>query len=321
MDTLTHGLLGLAIACVRRPEAPTGEMWTPTDRAVVLGAVLAAELPDLDYFLPAANEALHALRAHRGWSHAVVVAPVIAMVAMGIAKLVFRRARPRPVYWTCLASVLVAHLLCDTWTGWGTRLLLPFSDQRIHLDWTMVIDPWFTGPLLAGAILVVARRRGSWRRAMLAAAAVSVLYLGFRVTSHQLLGARLHASHPAATRIDVFPALLSPHRWRFVAVEEDELIAGTVALGSDAVEQSRTPRGTEAALIGPLRADKTVVEAMAWARFPIVSVTSDTVRIADLRYHLGGAPTLTFVLAREGDRVVSAKLDRGGSFRELLRRW
>jgi inner membrane protein len=46
------------------------------------------------------------------------------------------------------------------------------------------------------------------------------------------------------------------------------------------------------------------------------------VRIADLRYHLAGHPTLTFVLHLDATHAVrTARLERGGSAGELLRRW
>ena len=52
MDNLTHGLLGLALGALRRPEAPAGAPLSPTDKAVLLGCLLASELPDLDTLLP-----------------------------------------------------------------------------------------------------------------------------------------------------------------------------------------------------------------------------------------------------------------------------
>jgi inner membrane protein len=70
-----------------------------------------------------------------------------------------------------------------------------------------------------------------------------------------------------------------------------------------------------------------VREALAWARFPLVSTAPRAnggaeVRIGDLRYHLNGEPTLQFILelSPEGG-LRDARLERGGSAKELLRRW
>src|SRR5688500_15397671 len=126
MDSLTHGLLGLALGALRRADA---------DRSAVLVAcVLAAEIPDLDYLWPADNSVLHALQAHRGLTHSLIAAPLVALTATALAKVAFRRARAVSLLSWSLPAVLLAHLLADAWTGWGTRLWLPFSDARVTLD-------------------------------------------------------------------------------------------------------------------------------------------------------------------------------------------
>ncbi|MFP2961486.1 hypothetical protein ACLEPN_27675, partial [Myxococcus sp. 1LA] len=81
------------------------------------------------------------------------------------------------------------------------------------------------------------------------------------------------------------------------------------------------------ALPEDVRAVPTVREALAWARFPLVQLEpleegGRKVRIADLRYHLRGEPTLAFVIHLDAANAVThARMERGGSARELLRRW
>src|SRR5687767_12421948 len=105
MDSLTHGLLGLAVGALRRPDR---------DRAaVLLGCVLAAEIPDLDYLWPADNSVLHSLMAHRGLTHSVLAAPLIALASTVIVKLIFRRAPAISIFLWSLPAVLFAHLLAD----------------------------------------------------------------------------------------------------------------------------------------------------------------------------------------------------------------
>jgi inner membrane protein len=326
MDNLTHGLLGLALGALRRPAAAPGSPLTATDKAVLLGSVLAAELPDLDTLLPAANSVDHALRAHRGLSHALAVSPLVALAATALALLAFRRARFLPVYLSSLLALGAAHLLPDLWTGWGTRLLLPFSDRRLTLDWTMVVDPWVTLPLLAGAV-VAWRRRAWWRGALLVGLACAAAYVGARVALQAALTSRVEAAYPGAQRVQVFPTWLSPITWRYVAVLPTEYVAGTIALGEPPREQRRVQVPTEHSLPAPVREVPTVREALAWARFPVVSsqpgaAGGTVVRIGDLRYHLKGALTLEFVVEVGPDLTVrEARLERGGSARELLERW
>lgn len=294
-------------------------------RAAVVVSVLAAELPDLDYLLPAKNAVLHTLSAHRGYSHALLAAPAVALVATLITKALFRRAAFMGLYVRALVSVPLAHLLPDLWTGWGTRLWLPLSDRRLSLDWTMVVDPMFTGPLLV-AVLYVIFRREQFRRAMGFAGAASVFYIVLRIAISMHLTHQVATAYPRAASVHVFPELLSVTRWRYVARFDADYAVGTVALGAVAVEAARHRSLPTGPIADELRRVPTVREALGWARFPVVrtNVLHASVRrvtIADLRYHLAGKPTLSFVIDVGPDgRVQSARLDRGGSAGELLRR-
>lgn len=327
MDNLTHGLLGLAVGALRRPDAGPGPQAraSPTDRAVLVAAVLASELPDLDTLLARGDAVTVALQAHRGLSHSLLFAPVVALAATLGARALFRDSRPRPVFLSSLASVLVAHLLPDLWTGWGTRLLLPFSDARLSLDWTMVVDPWVTLPLLASAV-VAWRQRARWRRALLVGLACSAAYVGARVASWGVLTRRVEAAYPAARAVRVFPLPFSVGTWRYVAtLPGGVLAAGEVPL-TGAPREARRAASTVDALPEDVRAVPPVREALAWARFPLVTLTAvdggREVRIDDLRYHLRGQPTLGFVIRLDAaNQVTHARLERGGSASELLRRW
>src|SRR5688572_6044675 len=103
MDTLTHGLLGIALAALPLP-ARLGSAGAKPVRASIVVSVLAAELPDLDYLLPAKDAVLHTLSAHRGYSHSLLAAPVVALCAALLAKALFRDA--------ALSLLYVRALIC-----------------------------------------------------------------------------------------------------------------------------------------------------------------------------------------------------------------
>ncbi|MCK6592770.1 MAG: metal-dependent hydrolase [Polyangiaceae bacterium] len=317
MDTLTHGLLGLAIGAIRKPDG------TPTDRAALLAAVIAAELPDLDYLWPSDEPVLVTLRAHRGLSHALLASPAVALAAAGLARLVFRRAAFLPIYWTALAAVVFGHILCDLWTGWGTRIFLPFSDHRFGLDFTSVLDPLMTLPLLVGAGIAFWRRRGEWRRPLLVALAVSMGYVGARAGVRAALEAKVEARYGGGAR--VFPAPIGVFRWRYVAPLPDGFAAGIIELGGELIEQRRAT--SDPGALAEVAALPVGQEVLAWARFPVVTREPNenggkTLSVGDLRYHAGGEPTLRFVLHVDAEgRMTSARLDRGGSLREVLERF
>ncbi len=342
MDNLTHGLFGLAIGALRRPdrkrnrECSTAEgdaRLSPTDRAVLVCCVVAAELPDLDTFWPSGNDVLQALHAHRGPTHALLFAPLVALVAVLLVRPLFRGADARTMFAWALPSTLLAHLLADAWTGWGTRLFLPFSDRRLSLDWTLVVDPLVTVPLLLGAAvaLVLAlrqRARNGWRTAILCGFALSAAYVGARVAARAELIERLGRDYPAASRVEVFPLPFDPITWRYAVQVNERYRVGVIRPFGARTEQA-VHVAAQTALPEGAADEPTVREALAWARLPIVTTTRRaeadgggySVRIADLRYHFGGAPTLAFhfELAPDGT-MKSARFDRGGSARELLRR-
>ncbi|MDF3071315.1 MAG: hypothetical protein K0R38_6916 [Polyangiaceae bacterium] len=324
MDTLTHGLLGVALAALPLPRRLDPGGVTPL-RAALLSSVLGAELPDLDYLLPSDDAVLQTLSAHRGYSHSLLAVPVVAAVAAVVSKLFFRRAAFAALYARSLIAVPLAHLLPDLWTGWGTRLLLPFSDRRWALDWTMVIDPWFTAPLALAAAWSLLRRE-QLRRAMAIGAGVAALYVLLRVGASAQLAREVSGAYPEASSVHVFPAMLGVTRWRYVAQLGRVYAVGSVSLGAEPIEAARHEALPNGPLPERLEQARTVREALAWARFPVVSVapldpSTERIRIADLRYHLNGSPTLTFVIdVDRAGAVRRARLDRGGSAAELLRR-
>jgi inner membrane protein len=325
MDTLTHGLLGVAIAALPWPARLKVAVDAKTAlRAALAVGVLAAELPDLDYLLPARDDVLHTLRAHRGLTHALIFVPVVAAVAAGLVKLVFRAADFSALLVRALVTVPLAHLLADLWTGWGTRLLLPFSERRAALDWTMVIDPWFTLPLLAAALWSLVRRR-HFQRAFRVALVVCASYLLLRVSISRHLAGVVQQAYPQAQSVHVFPVALGVTRLRYVARLGPDYAAGAVSL-SGLNEQARVTALASGPVPAGLLQNGTVREALEWARFPVISMkrlaTSTQLRVADLRYHLQGRPTLAFVIeVTDQGQVAAARLERGGTARDLLRKW
>ncbi|MBK6514202.1 MAG: metal-dependent hydrolase [Polyangiaceae bacterium] len=323
MDTLTHGLFGLAVGTLR-PRDSAGGPLAPTDKATLLACVIAAELPDLDYLWPASDGVLVTLRAHRGLSHSLVAAPAVALVAAGIALLIVRRARVAPVYAQAVLAVVFAHLLPDLWTGWGTRLFLPWSSERMNLDFTMVLDPLVTLPLLVGAVFGYRARARDFRRPIWLGLAVASLYVGSRVAIRAALTSSVEDKY-ATSEVHVFPAPFSVLGWRYVAEVDGGYAAGTVDVGGAPVEQARHARDLSAA--EALRGDPIIDEVIAWARYPTVQLAEleggrRTLAVGDLRYHAGGEPTLKFVVELDAaGKVTSAKLDRGGSVREVIERF
>jgi len=152
MDTLTHALLGAAVGQVafgRRLQ------W----RATVIGMV-AAELPDLDFFIHSAADPLLNVELHRHFTHSFAFSPILGFAA---ALPWWFRAEFKPLRWPLFLCGLIAcwsHILLDACTSYGTQFLVPFSRHRFGWDFISIIDPVFTVALLAGLVTnALANRR------------------------------------------------------------------------------------------------------------------------------------------------------------------
>jgi inner membrane protein len=226
MDNVTHSLTGWMLA---RGFLGRGE------KGATLMMILAANAPDMDA-ASGFRGALVYLDVHRGYTHSLACAPVLALAPLLVARLVARARIGWSTYLACLAGVL-SHLLLDWTNVYGIRLLLPFSPRWLRLDITDIIDPWIlliliaalAAPALVGLVSseiasrkVPAPVRG-WAQFALAAV---LLYDGGRWVLHQralaVLGAHLYAGG-LPIRVTATPGRISPWRWRGI-VEGDGFV-------------------------------------------------------------------------------------------------
>ncbi|MEO5926692.1 MAG: metal-dependent hydrolase [Bryobacteraceae bacterium] len=147
MDNLTHSLVGLMMS--RCGLDSLGKNKDAKGTAVML--MLAANAPDIDAY-PFFTNALDYLEIHRGYTHALVFAPIVALLPMAIVKGV-TKTRPSLIAWISCTLAVLSHLLLDWTNVYGIRLLLPFSDRWLRLDITNVVDP-FIWIILAVALAI-----------------------------------------------------------------------------------------------------------------------------------------------------------------------
>jgi inner membrane protein len=128
MDNVTHTLTGLALARAGLDRI--------CPRATLL-IILAANIPDADIVALAGGQLQH-LEMHRGYSHSLVLLPILAWLPVLLTAATFGRRLPKSFPWMgawLLSAIGVAsHLLLDWTNSYGIRLLLPFSSTWYHLD-------------------------------------------------------------------------------------------------------------------------------------------------------------------------------------------
>ncbi len=207
MEQVTQAILGGVAAQMFCTKALGKRAW-------IVGA-LAGVLPDVDLFFEPLADPRFPIELHRTWTHALIVTPLGALVAM-CCFLPFARFRERwrAVYAAAFVGWLT-HGPLDACTSYGTKLWLPFSDEWVAWDLISIIDPVFSIILLVG--LVKAARRASPRPAVIALC-LAVLYLGVGMVQREralaaqreLAAARGHSVEHARA----VPALGSVVLWR-----------------------------------------------------------------------------------------------------------
>jgi len=236
MDNLTHTLTGLMMSrCGLGKTLPRGG-------PVLL--MLAANAPDIDV-LSLFGGTVTNLAVHRGYTHALLSSPAMALLTLG---LVCGIGRIRPTWQGFIASWLavLSHLLLDWTNVYGIRLMLPFHSTWYHLDITDVVDPWIWlillaalgAPALAGLVgseIASAKRQGPKQSWAVFALIVLTLYEGVRFASHQralsMMEAHVYESTPV--RYAATPSRLNPVKWRGTIVMQDSVLTVPIDVTSD----------------------------------------------------------------------------------------
>lgn len=145
MDSITQAALGAAIG-----EATLGRKIG--NKGAILGAVVAT-IPDLDVLLTPFFTELEKISIHRGYSHSILFSLLAALLlALLFRKLKWTKLIRLRTLWFFSFLTLFTHILLDTFTTYGTQLLLPFTDWRVSFDSINIIDPVYTIPLILGTV-------------------------------------------------------------------------------------------------------------------------------------------------------------------------
>jgi inner membrane protein len=231
MEPVTHFLTG---ACIGRAG------WNRKTAYATLAATLAAEAPDLDVVWGWRGP-VQELAHHRGITHTLIAAPVMAAVVTGAVWLWHRyRARrhqnatSQPVRWTWVwLTALVAdlsHLALDWANNYGVRPFFPFDRHWYAGSLIFIVEPalWLMLglALLIPAILGLADREiGAKRqrfrgRGMAIAALCGVVLLGCWRWAEQadarnrLMTADVTPTPPLRVALEPYP--WNPFRWHAI---------------------------------------------------------------------------------------------------------
>ena len=216
MDNLTHTLTGLALSRAGLNRWYARPAWV---------LVAAANIPDID-IVTLSRGTLTYFENHRGITHALAVAPLIALLPMLLACAIGRTFRGWKAAYVLSLIGVASHLLLDWTNTYGVRLLLPFSTRWLRLDLNGLIDMWVwavlllacLGPLIGKLVSSeIGAKPGSGRGLAIFALAFIPVYDFGRYLIHQraleTLNSRIYQGE-APLRVAAFPASsANPFEW------------------------------------------------------------------------------------------------------------
>ena len=212
MDSLTQIVLGASVG-----EAVLGKK--VGNKAILWGAI-AGTIPDLDVILRSFTDEISATQMHRGFSHSIVFAVLIAPLLGWVAKKIhFKLEDVSFKDWTKLFFwTTVTHPLLDAHTTWGTQFFWPFN-YRLAYQNIFVVDPFYTLPFLGFLIIVMTLKKENPKRSKFNTIGLSVsstyliLTLIFKWVSFQEFKQGLENQKIEYVEMDTKPSPLNAILW------------------------------------------------------------------------------------------------------------
>ena len=276
MDTLTHALSGALLA---RAAAPA--MSRPGDPPLwqrVSLCTVAAAFPDSDVVIGLHSSFAYLLH-HRGVTHSLLMMPLWALLLAGIAALCFRSQSAWRTYAGVAALGIVAHILGDLITNYGTMIYAPFSDLRIAWGTTFIIDLWFSGIILAG-LAASLYWRGSPRPAIIACLAL-FSYVGLQAVwrSQAIDFGERYAREKGISeaRVTAQPGAVSPLNWMVMVEESGDYRYAFVNLKR---QEIATDPGPEGGFFAKLDAPFNPLWAPIWNRASLLGSVPEDAALA-----------------------------------------
>jgi inner membrane protein len=260
MEPVTHFLTG---ACIGRAGLNRKTAYA------TLTAVLAAEAPDIDTLWRLVGP-VEGLKHHRGITHTLIAAPVVAAAVVGLVWLLDRwwesrrrrrraaRSGEQTIHWgwlylTALLAVL-SHLLLDWTNNYGLRPFFPFNPRWYAGSIVFIVEPvllvlllaamvipWLLG--LIGGEIGVRRVRHRGRGWAIFALTGMVLLWGWRWAEKGQAGALAENTQIATAevkRMVLEPYPINPFRWHAILETADYYQTAEInTLSGEIVSDSR----------------------------------------------------------------------------------
>lgn len=284
MDSLTQIVLGAAVG-----EAVLGKK--VGNKAMVYGAI-AGTIPDLDVVARYFTDTVTATEIHRGFSHSVFFAILMAPVFGWLVWKLHSKAGATRRNWSWLFFWgLFTHPILDAFTTWGTQLFWPF-DLRLAFQTIFVIDPLYTLPFLLFVILAAFQKRNTVRRrrfnrlGLLISSSYLVLTLVLKGFAYRAFTNSLAAQNLPYKDISVRPSPFNTILWTANIDTKDAYLIGNYSF-FDTQEIKFTSYPKDHELLGSLAKDDKIQRLIAISEgWYIISEKEGKRYFNDLRFGL-----------------------------------
>lgn len=173
MDLVTQVVLGAAVG-----EVVLGKK--VGNKAIIWGAV-GGLIPDLDILITPFFSEVDGLLVHRGFSHSLIFAFLLAPILGWLAYLIHRKKTSiskfewmNLIFWAAFT-----HPILDYFTTYGTGAFLPFTSYRIEFGTIGIVDLFYTIPFIVALFIIPFLKRNSLlrRRLILSTVFITSFYL------------------------------------------------------------------------------------------------------------------------------------------------
>ena len=257
MDSLTQVVLGAAVG-----EAVLGKKIG--NRAMLWGAI-GGTIPDLDVFLKYFVDEITNTEMHRGFSHSLLFAILIAPILGWVAKKSHKKLKDVSLKnWSWMFFwIVVTHPLLDAHTSWGTQFFWPF-EYRLAYQNIFVVDPLYTIPFLILVVVAMFYKRTNPRRkffnkaGILISSSYMLLTLVFKGVSHIAFQNELEHKKIEYVELDTKPTPLNSILWNaFVETESGFRVAYFSLFDSQQIKFSKEFKKNHE-LLNPYMAQKVI---------------------------------------------------------------
>lgn len=157
MDNLTHSLIGTAMGDGIRRLPAFRDRSQKFLTAILWAAIIGNNIPDGDFIINRISTGgeLGYLLHHRGYTHTLIAAPLLALVTMLLSAAIgrvrglkgFSSAEWRALYWISLASVGL-HIGADFMNDYGIHPFAPFWSHWVYGGVIYIVEPLILAALL-----------------------------------------------------------------------------------------------------------------------------------------------------------------------------